>query len=234
MTKNGLHRHYDRLGPEERFRLDVLAMARGDSVESDRLTRTCPRFTYTMNDRRFAGRWVCVMDITLRVYVDLARHLDGLKMLEAVRVVVPYSETFAADAALDAYLEGHQAGARQAWREAGKKGSAPEWPLEGYDEAKIKQTAAAGTSILPQILDRLERDQAQNALDLWRGFGRFCRERLDLDVHHILRVVLEPAVERVEELESLAERLGIEPDPETVGEIAGGLSEAWQIVDRAA
>ena len=29
MSKNGLHRHYDRLMSEERFRLDVLAMARG-------------------------------------------------------------------------------------------------------------------------------------------------------------------------------------------------------------
>jgi hypothetical protein len=31
MSKNGLHRHYDKLTPGERFRLDVLAMARGTS-----------------------------------------------------------------------------------------------------------------------------------------------------------------------------------------------------------
>ena len=30
MSKNTLHRAYDRLTPEERFRLDVLATARGD------------------------------------------------------------------------------------------------------------------------------------------------------------------------------------------------------------
>jgi len=29
MSKNGLHRMYDRLEADERFRLDVLAMARG-------------------------------------------------------------------------------------------------------------------------------------------------------------------------------------------------------------
>lgn len=30
MKHNSLHRHYNRLTPEERFRLDVLAMARED------------------------------------------------------------------------------------------------------------------------------------------------------------------------------------------------------------
>ncbi len=37
MSKNGLKRHYDKLTPAERFRLDVLAMARGDKQESERL-----------------------------------------------------------------------------------------------------------------------------------------------------------------------------------------------------
>ena len=46
MSKNGLHRHYDRLRSEERFRLDVLAMARGDTQESERLVTSCPRFTW--------------------------------------------------------------------------------------------------------------------------------------------------------------------------------------------
>jgi hypothetical protein len=52
MNKKGLHRHYDKLEPDERFRLDVLATARGDAEESERLTRTCQRETYTMNHRR--------------------------------------------------------------------------------------------------------------------------------------------------------------------------------------
>jgi len=43
VSKNGLHRHYDKLTAEERFRLDVLAMARGDLQESERLVSSCPR-----------------------------------------------------------------------------------------------------------------------------------------------------------------------------------------------
>jgi hypothetical protein len=49
-SKKGLSRLYDKLSPEERFRLDVLALARGDEEESERLTASCPRRGYTMND----------------------------------------------------------------------------------------------------------------------------------------------------------------------------------------
>ena len=42
-TKKGLGRLYDKLSLEERFRLDVLALARADEEESERLTATCPR-----------------------------------------------------------------------------------------------------------------------------------------------------------------------------------------------
>ncbi len=64
-TKKGLGRLYDKLSLEERFRLDVLALARGDEEESERLTATCPRRGYTMNDWEFVGRcglpgnWPC-------------------------------------------------------------------------------------------------------------------------------------------------------------------------------
>jgi hypothetical protein len=238
MSKNGLHRLYDQLDPSERFRLDVLAMARGDSLESNRLTRTCPRFTYTMNDRAFAGRWVCAMDVTLRIYVELAGYLDRLKTMDLVRVLMPYSEKALLQAAEHVYLEGHRAGARHAWREAGRSdssaGYAPEWPLEGLDEERIKALMDPAITVLPEILDRLERSQVGEALTLWRGFGAFSQEHLGLDAEKILRVVLEPAVGRVEELEALAERLEMEPDLERVRGIADNLAELWSIVDRAA
>jgi hypothetical protein len=114
MKQNGHARYYDRLTPEERFRLDVLAMARGDAEESELLVRTCPRLQYTMNHRGFTGRWLGAMDITLRMYVDVAGYLDRIKAMEMVRVIHPYSATFARDSAFDAYLDGHRAGARQA------------------------------------------------------------------------------------------------------------------------
>jgi len=231
VSKDGLRRHYDRLTAEERFRLDVLAMARGDKQESERLVSSCPRFSYTMNDRAFTGRWLGVLDMTLRVYLGMAGHLERVAMMGATREMLPFQDRYARDRMWDAFLEGHGAGARQAWRMAGADGAAPELTLEGIDEAEVDRLAELGSSIMPEILDGLERKEAGHTLTLWRGFGAFCDETLGLDASKVLRVVLEAGAERVEELEAKVERLGLEPDAETVEEIREGLTEAWRIVE---
>lgn len=231
MSKNGLHRHYDRLTPEERFRLDVLAMARGDKRESERLVTSCPRATYTLNDKAFTGRWLGAPDMTLRLYLEVAAHLERITVIGMTREVLPLQDGYARDRMRDAFVEGHKAGARQGWQAAKGEGPAPEWPLEGIDEAEVDRLAELGSSIMPEILDGLERLQAENALTVWRGFGAFSDETLGLNALKALRVVIEPGVSRIEALEDLAERLGIEPDAERVEEIRKGLAEAWQIVE---
>jgi hypothetical protein len=92
-TKKGLGRPYDRLTPEERFRLDVLALARGDEEESERLTATCPRRAYTMNDWGFVGRWEAARVLAMLAYVDVARPMDKIKMIDAFRSIIPYLST---------------------------------------------------------------------------------------------------------------------------------------------
>ena len=230
MSKYGLPRHYDALRPEERFRLDVLAMTRGDLQESERLVSTCPKLRYTMNDQAFTGRWLGVLDLTLRVYLEVAGHLERMAMIEATRLALPYQDKFARDRMRDAFVEGQRAGARRAWEGAGGDGPSPEWPSEGIDAVKVDELAELGSSTISEILDGLEREQAEQALTLWRGFGAFCDETLGLDARKVLRVVLEAGAERVEELEAKVERLGLEPDAETVEEIREGLTEAWRIV----
>jgi len=49
-TMNAVARHYDRLTPEERFRLIVAAGARGDCAEADRLIGAGQRLTLQMGD----------------------------------------------------------------------------------------------------------------------------------------------------------------------------------------
>jgi hypothetical protein len=89
MNKHGLHRHYNKLEPEERFRLDVLATARGDMEESERLTRTCQRETYAMNHRAYTGRWNRTYEITLRMYIAINNELSKLQMIDAFRLLLP-------------------------------------------------------------------------------------------------------------------------------------------------
>src|SRR5215213_7360547 len=114
-TKKGLGRLYDRLTPQERFRLDVLALARGDEEESERLTATCPRRGYTMNDRGFVGRWEAARELALLTYVDVVRRLDKIKMIVAFRSLFHYLSTIWQDDVHEAYFAAHMAGSRYAW-----------------------------------------------------------------------------------------------------------------------
>jgi hypothetical protein len=247
VSKNGLHRHYDRLTAEERFRLDVLAMARGDMWESERLVGSCPRATYTMTERGFGGRWSGATEITLRIYIPLGEQLAKLQMVDAFREMVPYQRTLSSNIAFDAYFTGHKSGSHHAWNYAGKTGYPPAWP-EGddpadiwepdedeqdpaieRDEEELEATVERFGNFLPEVLDRMERELATSAYSLWEGFAAFCRDVVGVDAEKVAAVVLEPVADRVGGIEVRAERLGLELDADAVEEIREGLAEAWRI-----
>jgi hypothetical protein len=247
MNTNGLRRHYDKLEPEERFRLDVLAMARGDLKESERLVGSCPRETYTMTDRDFGGRWSAVENIALRMYVAINSELAKLQMVDAFRVMVPYQEPLSSNMTFDAYHKGHKSGSHHAWNHAGQTGHPPAWP-EGEDpeeiwepdederdpamkrdEAEIDADLNAYGKFLPEVLDRMERELASSAWSLWEGFSAFCRDVVGVDAEKVAAVILGPAGDRVKGLRARAERLGLEADAGTVAEIREGLAESWRV-----
>lgn len=246
MSKNGLYRHYDKLEPEERFRLDVLAMARGDGEESERLVRSCPRYTYTMTDRAFGWRWAGALELTPRMYLQVEKALAKLAMVEAFRAVIPYSQNLAQNAAFDAYLEGHEAGSRHAWGYAGMEGSPPAWPDDGpngelmepdEDERdpameremdEIEERVARDGELLPELMDRMEPKLAAEALGLWTCFEDFCEERMGVGAEKVLKAIMEPAAERIEHLKDLAQRLEVEPDPEVAAGVREELDLAWE------
>ena len=244
--KNGLHRHYGRLEPDERFRLDVLAMARGDKQESERLVSSCPRATYTTNERGFTGRWTGAENITLRLAVPLMQELGRLRVVDAFRVLAPYQDTLNENLALDAYFRGHEAGSYHAWNYAGKTGHPPAWP-KGEDPEEIWEpeggeadpamerdadelvgVAKVNGRFLPEILDRLERDVAARALTVWTGYAAFCEEHAGVPVEKLAAVILEPIAGQIEEMRERAARLELEPDVEQVEEIRDGLAETWR------
>ena len=243
MSKNPLHRAYDRLTPKERFRLDVLATARGDEQESKRLTRTCQRETYTMNHRGYTGRWTGTYEITLRMYIAVNHELAKLQMIDAVRGLVPYSHTLSHNMIFDSYFSGHESGSRYAWGRAGKDGEPPGYeedteeadanadPATEADVDGLEATVEEYLGFLPEVLDRLERTLTAEALSLWAGFCAFCEECVGVEAQKIVAVVLEPVAGRIEDLKARAERLGLEPDSETVSEIREGLAESWRVVE---
>jgi hypothetical protein len=243
MRENGLGKLYERLTPEERFRLDVLASARGDAEESELLTRTCQRETYTMNHRGYTGRWSGAYEITLRMYIAVNNELAKLQMVDAVRGLVPYSQTLSHNMIFDSYFRGHESGSRYAWGRAGKDSEPPGYeedieeseenadPATEADMDGLEATVEEYLGFLPEVLDRLERSLASDALSLWKGFCAFCEECVGVEAQKVAAVVLEPVAGRIEDLEARAERLGLEADPETVEEIREGLAENWRVVE---
>ncbi len=239
MKRNGLGKLYDGLTPEERFRLDLEAMARGDREESRRLTRGCPRKTYVMNDWGFAGRWGLVIELTLRVHVRTTQLLERLQMLDAFRTLPPYSNRLMQSVSEDAYFDGHKAGSYHAWNAAGKTGRPPAWaddegthdeaedPVIERDLGELHRKAEKYGELLPEILDRMEQKATEEALTGWEGFVAFCTDVLRVEAEKLLRVVLEDEAPRVEAMGARAERLGVEADPERVEELRAGLAEGW-------
>ena len=249
MSKKGLHKHYDRLTAEERFGLDVLATARADSRESERLVASCPRVSYTMNEMGFVERWRSAIEISLRVYVPLGEQLAKLGMIDALRVFVPYSQTLLSNTALDAYFKGHEAGSRHAWAHAGKTGGPPAWPDDGpngelmepdeeerdpameRDADELEAVAEQYNKFFPEVLEELERRCVREAFSIWAGYSAFCRESMGVAPEKIATVVLEPVMGRIKDVELRAERLGLETDAQTVEEMRHKLGEAWRLVE---
>jgi hypothetical protein len=69
MNTSGLAKHYDRLTPEERFRLILSASGRGDRDEADRLARACGRISMSMQD--YAPYAKALMEVAFVTYIDL-------------------------------------------------------------------------------------------------------------------------------------------------------------------
>ena len=241
MRRNSLDKLYDRLTPEERFRLDVLATARGDEQESRKLTESCPRCSYIMNDARFSWRWEAARELTMVVLLDLSQHLSKLRMIDALRSVLPYSTTLAQNDVYLAYSDGHKAGSRHAWKKAGMKGEPPGWeedegeaeenadPAMEEDLQTVEARVEESANLIPELLGRLERKVAGEALAVREAFVRFCEEEIRLEPEKVLGAIFEPALENVRWLGNLAEGLDLELEQETVEEYQVTLTKAWNV-----
>jgi DNA-directed RNA polymerase subunit N (RpoN/RPB10) len=236
-TKKGLGRLYDRLTPEERFRLDVLAIARGDEEESERLTATCPRRDYTMTDWDFVGRWEAARDLSMLAYVDVVRRLDKIRVIAAFRGLFPYLSTIWQDDVHWAYFDGHKAGSRHAWNRSGKTGEPPGWEADEeeaernadptIDEGLQKWTGEGKYARLEGKLEEMERELEREALTDWLGFARFCEREMGLEAKDLVEALARPFAERVRDLEELSARHEVEADVEGVEEYQAIMREAW-------
>ena len=96
------------------------------------------------------------------------------------------------------------------------------------DADELVETAKINGGFLLEILDRLEREVVAQALTVWLGYAAFCEESAGVPAEKLAAVVLEPVMEQIGALKGRAERLGVEPDAETVEELREGLAETWR------
>lgn len=62
---------YENLTPKQRIVANLAAIARSDKDEELRLSKTCPKYTYTMNDHQFCGRLEALQDLSMVVEHDM-------------------------------------------------------------------------------------------------------------------------------------------------------------------
>ena len=127
-----------------------------------------------MNDCAYVGRWTATFEIALRMYIAINNELSKLQMIDAFRELVPYSQTLTHDITMEAYFEGHRSGSHHAWTHARKAGRPPAWPggdgLEPDEEERdaameqdmeeLEATVEKYGGLLPELMDRLERELA--------------------------------------------------------------------------
>ena len=237
-SKKGLGCLYDRLTPEERFRLTVLALARGDEEESERLTVSCPRRGYTMYDWGFVGRWETARELAMLAYVDVVRRLDKIRVIAAFRGLFPYLSTIWQDDVHEAYFDGHKAGSRHAWNRSGEAGEPPGWEADEeeadrnadptIDEDLKKWTGEGTYARLAGKLEEMERELVGEALTAWLGFASFCEQEMGLEAKDLVEALAKPLAERVRELEELSARHEVEAEAEGAEEYLVLMTEAWR------
>jgi septation ring formation regulator EzrA len=105
-------------------------------------------------------------------------------------------------------------------------------PAIAWDRETLEATLEEYGKFVPELLDKLERHLATEALSLWEGFAAFCEESVGVPAEKVVAVVLEPVGGRIEDLKERAERLKLKPNAETVEEIREGLAESWRIVEK--
>ena len=233
MRKDTLEKLYDRLTPEERFRLVIEAETRGDEEEFGRLVRSAPRYTYTEADPAYTNLVRASQTVTWAVCLDLVPRLAKMQMIAAFRETLTLTYNACENKAIDAYLGGHKAGSRRAWEAAGKMGDPPGWGEEEEEDPEIEEALdqvaeyiQGASQRLTGFLKDLELKTASEARAQWEAFSNFSREELGLEPKKLVKFWFEAALSEIEELEALTE--DVELDREKVEESEGYIRDGWR------
>lgn len=218
MNVNALARHYDKFKPDERFRLVIEALARGDEQEADRLAAACPRKIYREVDAEYGERVRVSSEIISAVVLDLGPRLGKLRMIEAFREFLPVFLGRGVDVAAMAWLDGYREGKN------GRRKRDEDIVEAGIEKAL--NDAEQATKRIPEVLEKLRDDVAAEIKAIWEGFSRFSKRELRLEPETVVSAWFAPALVHLHEVRDALD--GVQPAPTFAEEYDASLTRIWR------
>ena len=241
MKKGRLEKFYPSFTGEERFRLHLEAVSRGDEAEVKRLLESSPRESYEMNEVGYAYRCMASKEIVEMLDRVLSPLLAKLEMMEGFRETLPYALKIYTNEVVFAYRDGYQAGSKRAWEAAGKTGDLPPgWKERKGDEEdkdlelqrlrslnkRLEEVSAA----VVNPLEELERNLLEEALTIWTAFAHCCSEECGMEPEKLMKAWFAPMLPEIEKLKNLSG--SIELNPEMLEEYEAAFKKMWnQIIE---
>jgi hypothetical protein len=229
MKKDGLTKFYDRLTLEERFKLLIEAIARGDETECRNLVKSCPRVIYEMNDLAYEDLVRASEKITTLVCLDLGPRLIKLRMFAGFSRVLASLRNTCLDEAHSAYFRGRALG-EKAHRGANSKDHPRERRNPDPESAdalgKITSCIEEEWSVFEVLVGRLEEAMRIEVLAMWEAFSGFSREEMGVEPKALIRAWFEPMLAEIEAVEDTLDTR--ETNPQRLQEYASDLRQLWR------
>jgi hypothetical protein len=202
MRKTNLDKLYPTLTHDERFRLLLTALARGDEDDAHNITNSCPKKNYSMADAAYADRLEASRDIAL--FYSLEWLLK--EQMFSVSSVILTMNNFARNSYLTGYLLGR---GEQVDRDKA---------VDTADELAISHTQE-----VQQEYTAMHEDSKRQIKALIVSLEEFCHD-IGVPVEHLL-YWFPPTIEWVNDKK--AELQDVQPDTEVVDYYLSTLREYW-------
>jgi hypothetical protein len=218
VNTNSAARLYDRLTPDERFRLAIEAEARGDEQEVGRLVSSCPRKVYREIDAEYGERIRVSSEIVSAVILDLGPRLGKLRMIEAFREFLPLFLGRGVDVAAMTWLDGYREGKN------GRRKRDDDIVEAGIEKAL--NDAEQATKRIPEVLEELRNTVAAETKAIWEAFSRFSKRELRLEPETVVSAWFAPALAHLHEVRDALD--GVQPTTLLMDEYEAALAKIWR------
>ena len=231
MASDAVSKHYQVLGPAERFALTIEAMARGDNNDANRLEDSCPRFNYHSEDVEYRDRMKRAYLIALLATINLKWRVEQVRSAEMFCKLHKYFAEGPTLVATTAFLYGRQYGY---WEcgvieeiglpdKAALEAEQQEGPDLKEQLKEVRDIAAEGVKRVAETLKyAIGEAHAMEILSQWDGFGRFCRDVLGVGPLTLL------AAYALGQGDLAAEVLGAYPDAAVDEARAAHWADVWK------